>query len=58
MIQKIVGAYIDRNGKNINRIFYTEELTDVGSRRLTAEQKFKIEPTFNLKDKGKRSNCW
>ena len=44
----------DLNGENIDGFFYTEELTGVGSKRLTAEQEFKIERVIQSKGKGKK----
>ena len=42
------------NGENIDSFFYTEELKDVGSRRLTAEQEFKVEHIIQSKGQGKK----
>ena len=44
----------DLNDENIDGFFYTEELTGVGSTRLTAEQEFIVECIIQSKEQGKK----
>ena len=44
----------DLNDENIDGFFYTEELTGLVSRRLIAEQEFKVERIIQSKGQGKK----
>lgn len=43
----------DLNGESIDGFFYTEELTLVGKKRLSADEQFQIESVVKTKGKGK-----